>query len=272
MNNNHVSIKIDTLKSLIRPLAPLAVAFSGGVDSTFLLWIAYEIHGRNVLAIVAKSPVFPKCEEELALGFLEKREIPYIVIEPPLMEDSKFTRNHNDRCYFCKKKMFGCIMDKAAESGITHVAHGVNTDDYSDYRPGLKASREMGILNPLADAGFSKDDIREASRILGLPSADLPSMACLASRIPYGLPLTCDVLMTVERSESMLMELGFSGVRARHHGELVRIEIPETSFERIIDPLIRKTLVEKLKSLGYLYVSLDLEGYSQGSMNRAVKV
>jgi pyridinium-3,5-biscarboxylic acid mononucleotide sulfurtransferase len=270
MNNNHVSGKLVVLKSLIGPMAPMAVAFSGGVDSTFLLWVAYEMHRNDVLAVVAKSPVFPVNEEERALQFLKGRGIPYIVIEPLLMDDAAFTRNHKDRCYVCKKTMFGHLLAKVREHGITTVVHGVNVDDFSDYRPGLKAASELGIVSPLADAGFTKQNVRDASRMMDLPTADLPSMACLASRIPYGQQITRDILMKIERSEAVLTSLSFSGFRARHHGELVRIEMPDQAFKKIMEPSIREKVVSELRSLGYLHVALDLEGYSQGSMNRSL--
>lgn len=270
MKNNHVSGKIDDLKCIILSFGPMSVAFSGGVDSTFLLHVAHQVLGHNAQAIIAKSPVFSHHEEAEALAFLDKYGVTFHVVEPPLMSHSEFMKNGPNRCYVCKTILFHEIFQKARSTGKPVVAHGVNVDDFKDYRPGLKAASEIGVVSPLVDAGFTKQDIREASRIMGLSTADKPAMACLASRIPYGDTISLEKLDCIERSETLLRNLGFEGVRARHHGSLVRIELREQDFERMIQKNIREALVEGLKALGFLYVSLDLEGYNQGSMNRSL--
>ncbi|MBU1168048.1 MAG: ATP-dependent sacrificial sulfur transferase LarE [Proteobacteria bacterium] len=272
MKNNDVSGKMDALKSIIQSLGPMSVAFSGGVDSTFLLAFAHEIIGEKVQAIIARSPVFPKDEDDAAHVFLKKKGICYHVVEPELMTNDEFIRNDKNRCYVCKKILFKEIFQTALKTGKNVVVHGVNIDDFKDYRPGLKAADEMGVLSPLVDAGFTKQDIRDASRMMGLPTADKPSMACLASRIPYGDVLSLEMLGRVERSEALLTKLGFIGVRARHHGVLVRLEIPGKDFGRLLGEDIRKTVVSGLKELGYLHIALDLEGYTQGSMNRMLSL
>lgn len=270
MKNNHISGKIDRLKTLISQLGPMTIAFSGGVDSTFLLWISYQVLGGQVQAIIAKSPLFSRYEEELALKFLRTSNIPFHVVEPGVMDEESFIINHKDRCYVCKKLLFKDILAVAERTGKPLVAHGVNVDDLSDYRPGLKAASELGIQSPLAEAGFTKADIREASRNMGLSSADMPSMACLASRLPYGETVTRDKLRKIEEAENTLRRLGFQGIRARYHGDVVRLEISDDDFPHIIQKEVRKDVVKALNDLGFLYVSLDLAGYSQGSLNRAI--
>lgn len=271
MNNNHLSGKLDRLKKHLAQMGPMSVAFSGGVDSTFLLWMAYRANTDNVQAIIAKSPVFSRHEEETALAFLRKRGIAYHVVCPQLMDQQEFVKNGKDRCYVCKKILFKDIMDLAGKTGKPVVVHGVNVDDFKDYRPGLKAASEMGIISPLADAGFTKGDVREASRMMGLETADNPSLACLASRLPYGEPVTEEKLRQIESAEDRLRDLGFEGVRARYHGTVVRLEIKESDFRRIMDAETRARVIKDLKALGFLHVSLDLEGYSQGSMNRVLQ-
>lgn len=270
MKNNHVSGKIDVLKSIISSLGPMSVAFSGGVDSTFLLHMAVRVLGDQAQAIIAKSPVFPAHEENEALAYLKNNGICFHVVEPALMRHADFVENGKNRCYVCKNILFKAVCDKTIETGKRVVAHGVNLDDFKDYRPGLKAASELGVVSPLADAGFEKQDVRDASRIMGLPTADKPAMACLASRIPYGETLTLEKLRQVEKAETLLRSLGFDGGRARYHGSLVRIEIPRHGFERILSDPVRTVLIDGLKQMGFFHISLDLEGYTQGSMNRVL--
>jgi uncharacterized protein len=270
MKNNHLSGKLDRLKLILSKGGGLTVAFSGGVDSTFLLSAAVRIPGVTAQAVIAKTPVLSRDEEHEALTFLKANHIPFHVVSPDLMRERDFVENGKNRCYACKRCLFAAITSKAAETGMARVVHGANLDDDDDYRPGMKAAFELGVESPLAEAGFTKQDIRDASRDLGLPTADKPAMSCLATRIPYGETVTVEKLRTVEDAECLLRNAGFFGARARHHGPLVRIEIPEKDFGAMLSTPVRTTLVRTLKDLGFTYVSLDLAGYTQGSMNRLI--
>lgn len=268
MKNDDFNLKFDILKAEIKKLPSLAIAFSGGVDSTFLLAVAKKRLGDKVLAIISKTAVFPEYEELKAIEFLKKEKIRFSIVSPDLMSFADFTENTKNRCYICKKIIFKGILDEAINRGIHHIAHGLNTDDFNDYRPGIKAAGELGFLSPLAFAGFSKEDIRRCSRRIKLSTADKPAMACLASRIPYGTLITEEKLKTVEKAENILRNLGFDLFRVRYHGDIARIEVDLNHFKLILSEPIRQTIVREFKKLGFLYVSLDLEGYNQGSLNR----
>jgi uncharacterized protein len=201
------------------------------------------------------------------MGFLEQTGISFHTVHPPVMESVDFIKNGKDRCYVCKKIMLEAILTWSRSEGIFDVVHGVNLDDLNDYRPGLRAAEELGVTSPLADCGFTKNDIREASRMLNLSTADAPSMACLASRIPYGFPVTVERLRVIETAESALRAYGIRGVRVRHHGDVARIEVESTDFVRFADDEMRKGVLDSLKRLGFIHVALDLEGYRQGSLN-----
>ncbi|GAB6095110.1 ATP-dependent sacrificial sulfur transferase LarE [Desulfatiferula olefinivorans] len=272
MKNNHLSGKLDRLTSILAEGGPLTVAFSGGVDSTFLLSVAATLPGIRAQAIIAKTPLLSGVEEQEALSFVNDRQIPFHVVSPDVMAVRGFVENGKDRCYACKRCLFSAIIERAAETGRPRVVHGANRDDARDYRPGMKAASELGVESPLAEAGFFKTDIREASRRLGLPSADKPAMACLATRIPYGEAVTVEKLRTVEQAETVLRNAGFVGARARHHGPQVRIEILSEDFGRMLSTGVRTRLAGELRALGFTYVSLDLDGYAQGSMNRLIDV
>lgn len=270
MKNNDFFQKKTDLNTEIQKLGSLAVAFSGGVDSTFLISTAKNVLGNSVLAVIVKTPVLTEQEEIEAIDFLKKETIRYSVITPDLMSVDAFVKNKKDRCYICKQFIFKEVLAEASKNGFKNVAHGVNTDDLSDYRPGLKAADELGFLSPLAVAGFSKEDIRKASRSMNLPTADKPAMACLASRIPYGDIITESKLKEIEAAEIIIRGLGFNYCRVRHHGEVARIEIPQNQFEMIVSEETRMLIVNELRKIGFVYVSVDLEGYSQGSMNRSL--
>jgi uncharacterized protein len=242
MKNNHISGKMEMLKSLIRGYDSLSVAFSGGVDSTFLLAFSHSILGENVQAIISKTPLFSEFEEESAMAFIRQTGIVCQDVTPDVMANGDFIKNEKNRCYICKKILLKAIMKKSHETGINRVAHGVNADDLNDYRPGIKAAEELGVLSPLSLAGFTKKEIREASRIMGLPTADKPQMACLASRIPYGNPVTLEKLSMIERSESVLRTLGFHESRVRHHDTVARIEVKDGDFGRIMTDDVRREL------------------------------
>ena len=271
MINNDFFQKKRVLETEIRKCSSLALEFSGGVDSTFLLATAKKILGENVFAVIAKTPVFPEQEELEAIEFLKNGKIKFSIITPDLMSVDDFIKNNKDRCYICKKIIFKQIIDEAAKNGFGNIAHGVNTDDFNDYRPGLKAADELGFLSPLVTAGFSKEDIRKGSREMKLSTADKPAMACLASRIPYGDIITEKKLKIIEEAEDIIKALGFKFYRVRHHGDIARIEVAETDFQLIFREDIRQQIILQFKNLGFLYISVDLEGYSQGSMNRSLQ-
>ena len=270
MNNNRISEKLRHLEALIRGYGTLAVAFSGGVDSTFLLAVARKVLGRGVHAIVARSSVFSAYEASEALNYVRQQGIPHHEVSPDLMSVAEFVQNRGDRCYHCKLALFAVILEKKDELGLNVLAHGVNGDDLNDFRPGLRAADELGVVSPLAVAGFTKDEIRRASRDMGLGTADKPQMACLATRIPYGTPVSLEKLRMVEQGEELLRNLGCGSWRVRHHGDLARIEVHEEDFQKLMKRDVRGELVARFKALGFLHVALDLEGYTPGSMNRVL--
>jgi len=263
-----LSTKYDRLQDRLRDLPSLAVAFSGGVDSTLLLAAAAAVLGSRVVALTADSPVHPARETRTAVDIGGRLKVRHILIRTAEMDAADFRANTRDRCYICKKLIFGRLMAEASVLGITHLAHGVNRDDLDDYRPGLRAAEEMAVIAPLVDAGLAKAEVRLLARELGLPNWDRPAMACLASRIPYETPLSRALLARVEAAEDLLEELGLRGGRVRCHGDVARIELAgEEDMARVWAPDIRQRLVEGLKAAGFVYVALDLEGYRQGSLN-----
>jgi pyridinium-3,5-biscarboxylic acid mononucleotide sulfurtransferase len=264
--------KLDQLRSRLKELGSLVVAFSGGVDSSFLLSVAHEVMGAGVVAVTAVSAIHPRKEREEALRFTGERGIEHILIESQESTLPEFLANNPDRCYHCKKSLIRQIGPLASQRGIPHIAHGANLDDLGDYRPGWQAAEEAGILAPLVEVGFRKAEIRALSRDLGLPTWNRPSKACLASRIPYGEPIQEDKLRRVEEAEEVLAELGLIQYRVRHHGMLARIEVEATDLDRIMRPEVRRRLVERLRDLGFLHITLDLEGFLSGSLNRALKL
>jgi len=260
--------KMQQLQRILRGYGPLAVAFSGGVDSSFLVAAARQALGDAVTAITVHAPIHSRREVAQAAETAAALGVRHLVLPFAEMDDPAFNANPPDRCYICKRIVFGEILRRAAAMGLPHLAHGVNLDDLGDYRPGLKAAEEMGVLSPLVEAGLTKADIRALSRTMGLNTWDRPSMACLASRIPYGRPITPGVLAMIESAEEFLQDLGFMGCRVRHHGEIARIEVPAPDVERLVRE--REAIAARLRTLGFTHVALDLEGYTQGSLNRVL--
>ena len=260
--------KEQVLNTLLRGYGRVAIGFSGGVDSTLLLRAAVVFLGpEHVLAVIADTPSLPRKEFAEALRLAESMGAACLVVDPDELSDPNYAANPADRCYFCKKHLFELVAKVAAEKGFSCVLDGNNADDVGDYRPGRRAAQELGVKSPLMEAGLTKAEIRILSARAGLPTADKPAMACLASRIPYGTPVTAEVLAQVERAEEALREAGFAQCRVRHHGEVARIEVPVADLPRLLDSDVREAVMRGVKSAGYRYVTLDLQGYRTGSLN-----
>lgn len=260
--------KYEELKQYIKSLGSVAVAFSGGVDSTFLLKVAHDTLGDNVVAITARSCSFPARELGEARAFCEKEGISHVVVESEELGIEGFAENPKNRCYLCKSELFRKMWAAVRELGIENIAEGSNTDDNGDYRPGLIAVAEQNVKSPLREVGLSKAEIRELSKELGLPTWDKQSFACLSSRFVYGETITEEKLTMVDKAEQLLLDLGFTQVRVRVHGKMARIEIKKDEFQRLIEAADQ--VYGYLKSLGFTYVSMDLGGYRTGSMNEVL--
>jgi uncharacterized protein len=266
-----VTSKKQALMERLRALDSLLVAFSGGVDSTFLLAFAQQALGKKAAACTATSVFYPSRESKDAVRFAKEKGIDHVIIPSDAMSLPAFSANQPDRCYHCKKYLFERLKDLAAQRGIKHIAHAANLDDLKDYRPGRRAAEEMGILAPLVDARLTKEEIRFLSREMGLASWNKPAMACLASRIPYGEGITEKKLRMIGEAEDFIAGLGFTQYRVRYHGSVARIELEPEDIRRIVEKAVRDKIVAKLRDIGFLHVALDLEGYVSGSLNRALR-
>jgi uncharacterized protein len=262
--------KLEQLKHNIENIGSLAVAYSGGVDSTFLLKIAHDVLQDLAIAVTAQSSTYPEREFKEAAEFTSSAGIKHIIIQSEELDIEGFTANPPNRCYLCKYELFSKIKEVAEKNGIKYIAEGSNIDDLNDYRPGMQAIKELGIISPLKDAGFGKDAIRTLSKQMGLPTWDKQSFACLASRFPYGEKITKEKLAMVDRAEQYLLDLGFKQVRVRHHGDTARIEVAEAERLKFFDLELMDNVDKQFKEIGFAYTALDLKGYRTGSMNEVI--
>jgi uncharacterized protein len=262
--------KWDRLTALLRKMQCAVVAYSGGVDSSLVLKAAVEAMGPKVIAVTADSYTYPPGELAGARDFARSLNVTHQVLRTAELASEEFAANPPERCYYCKKELFGKLKQIADAEGIPFILDGSNTDDLNDYRPGSRAAGEFGVRSPLREAGFSKADVRSCARMLNLTVWDKPSLACFSSRIPYGTRITTALLKTIGAAEDCLRVLGFKQVRVRHHGDTARIEIDRTEFPLLLAGDTGRTIAAELKRLGYTYVCLDLEGYRTGSMNEGM--
>ena len=260
--------KKEKLKTILQRFGRLAVALSGGVDSAVLLAEAKACLGDEVIALTARSPIHPEQELADASRIAVDLEVPHFIVDSHEIEHTDFLANTDRRCYICKKLNFTQLKALAAEKGFAHLAHGANADDLDDYRPGLQAAKELGIAAPLLDAGWTKEDIRRVARERELFVWNKPSMACLATRFPYGSPINLEQVGQIRRAERVLSDTGITGFRVRHHGSIARIETPLEQLSEISTDPLRQRIVDELRTIGFLHVCVDLEGYVTGSLNR----
>ncbi|CAH2213672.1 ATP-dependent sacrificial sulfur transferase LarE [Tepidibacter aestuarii] len=262
--------KLKVLKNNLSKLDNLTVAFSGGVDSTFLLKIAQDVLREKVLAVTVNAFIHTNKEIQESIDYANEINIKHIVLNINDINIKEFIDNVPERCYFCKKDIFTKIKKVSNENDINNIADGSNIDDLSDFRPGMKALKELGIISPLKEAGLTKQDIRDLSKMLNIPTWNKPSFACLASRIPYNHKITPKKLNMIEKSEEYISQLGFKQFRVRHHGEIARIELKQDEILNFLESGSSNKVCEYLKSLGFNYVTIDLLGYRTGSMNEVL--
>jgi uncharacterized protein len=258
------------LRSLLSDMRSVVVAFSGGVDSAYLAWAATEVLGDYALCVTADSPSYPEHHRRLALRVAREFDLHHEIIRTGEIERAEYRANPENRCYFCKHELYTRLTDLAHERGFAHVADGTNADDRGDYRPGRIAARQFGVRSPLDEAGMTKDQIREQSRLAGLPVWDEPASACLSSRIPYHHEVTPEKLRQIERGEDALHALGFRVCRVRHHDTLAKVEVAREDLERAFEPEMHGAIVRELQAAGYESVTIDPKGYRTGSLNEGL--
>lgn len=256
--------KLEVLEGILKNLGRVVVAYSGGVDSTFLLFVARRTLGEDARGVLIDTPLLPRYKREEALETAHALRLPVDVFSVDILKEQEVVANGPERCYFCKRRLFGEITALFPE---VVICDGTNADEIGEFRPGLKAKEELGVRSPLLEAGYTKREIRECSRELGLPTWNRPSYTCLATRIPQGTKLTPELLERIGKLEGFLEGLGFSGFRVRHHGAIARLEFEEKDFSRILEPEKRRSILKAFTNAGYRFVTLDLGGYQKGSMD-----
>lgn len=269
-DNPELLVKYEALKSCLQGMDSVLVAYSGGTDSTFLAVTASTLLGDNALAVTARSPSLPSSDLDAAIQVAESLGINHRVVDTHEFERSDYLINDPNRCFFCKEELYSHLEPIASDEGFNCIINGHNSDDLGDFRPGMNSARRRGIRSPLVEVGLDKSEIRALSKAMDIPTWNKPAQACLSSRIPYGTPITVEMLTRVGRAEEFIRSLGVQQVRVRHHGEIARIEVELSDIPLISAPDARKALTKYFRSIGYSYVTLDLDGFRSGSLNEAL--
>ncbi|MGP0566583.1 MULTISPECIES: ATP-dependent sacrificial sulfur transferase LarE [unclassified Nitrospina] len=259
------------MQAQIAALPGAIVAFSGGVDSTLVLAIAHAALGERVLAVTGRSPSVPERELEASKKLARHIGARHLIVDTGEIHNPDYTANPANRCYFCKTELYDHLKRIASERGLPYILNGTNSDDLGDHRPGLVAADEAKVLSPLADSGMTKQDVRDLSQELGLPTWDKPAMACLASRVPYGQEVTTEKLSMIERAEDVLLAMGLRQVRVRHHGDIARIEAPQDDLPMLLDPEQARIIESKFREIGFQFVTVDILGFRSGSLNQVLR-